>query len=645
MKPMRVPTPGVGGRYRMDDGRLYEVINITRELVSFRDTQGSRTVFLTPEDLDALQRKRQIVLAESPPIQRSAAARFVDSSEPDVEKAKRKDYFVQAMRNQFQGTLPRAACVAKLEALAAARGEAKAPGYTTVWRWMSLSKQGNWSPWSLLKQKSDLPRGKQTSEAVRSIMLRVIEEEYLTTQKNSIKAVHGLIKGAILNDNFVRSRTQASALSPPSLSTVRRVIKSQCHYRTDKLRLGAKAAEDNNKFGPAWEEPEYLLDEGEIDCKTPCDVMIVDNKGNLLGKVAHLQSIIEVKSGKIIGHDLSLMPPCAGKTLKCLRMSLLDVPGEELERGKLVKLSGDRGSENNNINVKTAAKTLGIQLVLPPPNVPDARPHIEAFNNTINSFFHSLPGTTFSNPEQCGQYDSAAHACLTIEQLQAAFEDWLENAYHTHPLKRGRTTLSPNARWTKAMARQLPPIKFSEKELNAALRSTKHRRINHGIVGFDRLQWSGPGLAELAHDLKPRQKAIVLYDIADLGQVWVHHPDRPDDLIPADARDPLYQNGLSLYEHRLVRDAIAAEEKEFSADQGCLALVRIRQNIKEIEKEFFLRKKSQAQERRKAAAKAAKNQGKTPTTSKLKPLDSRSPEPPSGTGLKAVYLEDCRNGD
>ncbi|WP_423204042.1 hypothetical protein PGC34_20045 [Pseudomonas kribbensis] len=644
MNPIRVPAPGVGGRYRMDDGRLYEVINITRELVSFRDTQGTRTVFLTPEDLEASQRKRQIVLVECPPIQRSAAARFVNSSDPDVEVARRKDYFVQAMRNEFQGRLPRAACVAKLKALAVERGEAKAPGYTTVWRWMTLSKQGNWSPWSLLKQKSDLPRGKQTPKAVRSIMLRVIEEEYLTMQKIGITAVYRLIKGAILNDNIVRSSTQTSVLSPPSLSTVRRVIKSLCHYRSDKLRLGAKAAEDNNKFGPAWAEPEYLLDEGEIDCKTPCDVLIVDDDGNLLGKVAHLQSIIEVKSGKIIGHDLSLMPPCAGKTLKCLRMSLQDVPGEEAERGKLVMLRGDRGKENNNINVKTSTKTLGIELVLPPPGVPDARPHIEAFHNTSNTFFHSLPGTTFSNPEQCGQYDSKAHACLTIGQLQEAFENWLENVYHTHPLKRGRTTLSPNARWNKAMAQQLRPIKYSETELNAALRSIKHCRINHGIVGFDRLQWSGPGLAELAHDLKPGQKAVVLYDIADLGQVWVHHPDRPNYMIPADARDPLYQNGLSLYEHQLVRDTIAVEEKEFSADQGCLALVRIRQNIKEIEKEFFLRKKRMAQERRKAALRAAKNQGKRSPTALSEPPAPKSANPPSGIALKAVYVEDSGNG-
>lgn len=638
MKSVSVLPPGIGGRYLMD-GRLYEVINITSELISFRDAHGTRPLFLTPDALDDLSLKKQIVLAESPPIERSAAVRFVNSTDPDVILAKDHHFYVMAIRNTYQGALPREACVEKLKALALERGDTKAPSYTTLWRWTALCKQGNWSPWSLLKQKSDRPRGKQTPEAVRSVMLRYINEAYLNEQKNSISIVHSWITGQITQDNIVRRSTNARLLPVPSLSTVRREIKRLCHYQTDKARLGGKAAADNNKFGPAWDEPEYLLEQGEIDCQTPCDIMLVDGDGELLGKMAHLQAIIEVKSGKIIGHDLSLMPPCAGKTLKCLRMSLLAVPGEEFERGKLVTLAGDRGTENNNINVKTATHTLGIQLLLPPPGMPDGRPHIESFLATVITFIHSLPGTTFSSPKACGRYDSAAHACLTIEQLQAKFEDWLENVYHNHPLKRGRTNLSPNARWAKAMSQQLAPVKYSEEDLNAALRSTKHCRINKGVVGFDHMQWSSPGLAEIEHDFKPRQKAIVLYDIADLGQVWVHHPDRPLIVVPADARDRRYQTGLSLYEHRLVMDALAAEEAGFSRDGLCLALLRIRQDILQIEKEYHLRKKTKAQNQRKAAKKAAKTSNKAPPALATVQSVTSPPLLLPGASIKSVYIE------
>lgn len=639
MKTVEVPPPGVGGRYLMD-GRLYEVINITSELISFRDANGTRTLFLTPDDLDSLLLKKQIMLAECPPIEISAAARFVNSTDPEVIRAHRKHFFVMAIRKTFQGALPHDACVEELKSLAAKRGETKAPSFTTLWRWTALCKQGNWSPWSLLKQQSHRPRGKITLEAVRSVILRFINESYNSEQKNTIAIVHQWIKGQITQDNIVRRSINGRLLPVPSLSTVRREIKRQCHYRTDKKRLGAKAAEQNNKFGPAWQEPEYLLEQGEIDCQTPCDIMIVAGDGSLLGKVAHFQGIIEIKSGKIIGHDLSLMPPCAGKTLKCLRMSLQAVPGEELERGKLVTLTGDRGSENNNINVKTVAKTLGIQLILPPPGTPDARPHIEGFLPTFNTFIHSLPGTTFSNPGACGSYNSAAHACLTIEQLQVAFTDWLENVYHNHPLRRGRTNLSPNARWAKAMAQQLPPEKYSKQDLDAALRSTQRRRIHHGIIGFDHLQWSGPGLPEIEKELKPGQKAVLLYDIADLGQVWVHHPDRPYQLIPADAREPQYQTGLSLYEHKLVMGEIKVEEAKFSCDAGCVALLRIRQNIQQIEKEFHLRKKSQAQERRKIAKKLVKTKGKaTFVPAKISAATNSPLLPPSGS-IKSVYIED-----
>jgi hypothetical protein len=285
VKAVAVPPPGVGGRYLMD-GRLYEVINITRELISFRDAHGTRTLFLTPDDLDGLLLTKQIVLAECPPIEVSAATRFVNSTDPDVIRAKGQHFIVMAIRKTLQGALPRDACVEKLKALAIERGESKAISFTTLWRWTTLCKQGNWTPWSLLKQRSDLPRGKQTPEAVRQVVLRFINESYLTEQKNTVALVHKWIKGQITEDNILRRTSNSRLLPVPSLSTVRREIKRLCHYQIDKSRLGAKAADHNNKFVPAWDEPEYLLEQGEIDCQTPCDIMIVDDQGKLLGKLS-----------------------------------------------------------------------------------------------------------------------------------------------------------------------------------------------------------------------------------------------------------------------------------------------------------------------------------------------------------------------
>lgn len=632
---INVPPPGVGGRYLMD-GRLYEIINITSELISFRDANGTRALFLTTEDLDGLLMKKQIVLAECPPIEISASARFLDSTDPQVISAKRKHFYVMAIRKAFQGELPHDACSEELKLLAKKFGDAKPPGFTTLWTWTAACKKANWSPWSLLKHQSDRPRGKKTPEDTRAIVLRYIKESYLSKQKNTVALVHRLIKGQIINDNITRNSTNSRLLHTPSISTVRREIKRLCHLYTDKCRLGAKAAEKKNKFGPAWKDPDYLLEQCEIDCQSPCDILIVNNNGELLGKVVHLQAIIEVKSNKITGYDLSLTPPCAEKTLKSLRMALQAVPGEESERGKMVMLSADRGIENNNIDVKTSTKTLGIELILPPPGVPDARPHIEAFFRTVNTFIHSLPGTTFSNPIECGNYNSAAHACLTIEQLQDGFSDWLENAYHNQPQERGRSRMSPNARWAKAMAKQLPPEKYSKADLDAALRSTKFCSICHGTVRFDHLEWSSPALCEIERDLKKGQKAIISYDITDLGQVWVAHPARPNELVRADARDRAYQMGLTLYEHRLVQGALHAEQQEFSVDVVCVTLLRIRQNIEQIQKEFALRKKVQPRKKDKVAKAVQKV-----FSSQKRELPTTNPVVlPHGASVKCVYIEE-----
>jgi len=370
----------------------------------------------------------------------------------------------------------------------------------------------------------------------------------------------------------------------PSESSVRRRIFKLCGLKKDTRRLGVRAGLKANKCSSEWDEPTYLLEMCGIDCKTPMDIILVDADGEPLGKVAHLQAIIEIKSRKIIAYDLSLTPPCAEKTLRVLRMALQAVQGEELQRGKMGMLIGDNGSENINVTVTTALNALGIQHNFIPKGQPDANSHIESFNRTVNSFVHTLPGTTFSNPKQRGDYDSVAKACLTIEELQKEFYDWLENVYHQ--TKHSKLNMTPNAKWDREMAKQLPPEKISKSDLDGLLRAVKYCAINGGRVKILYLQWAGPGLAELKHKLKPHQKAIVYYDISDLGEVWVAHPEHPTELVRATATNPSYQNGLTFFEHELVRQRLAVEGKEYSDEYACCALLRIHQDIAEKKIQF-----------------------------------------------------------
>lgn len=613
------------------DGRIYEVINITKELISFRDTEGKRALYICPYDFQEMLNNKQVILSANAPMEMSTSTRFLDPDDPAVISAKRKHYYVMGIRKTFQGVLPKKACESELEVLRKKFGDSKPPSYTALWNWTNLCKQSNWSPCALLKRKSEAPRGKITPEETSTIIERYIDEVYLSNQKHTVQYVYSLIKGQIYNDNRLRRETNSRLIHLPSKSTVRRAISRRCGYLKSTHRLGFYAAQKENKFSFKWSEPTYLLEECGIDCKTPMDIILVDDEGTPLGKIAHLQAMIDLKSRKVFAYDLSATPPCAGKTLRVLRMALEAVPGEELQRGKMMYIIGDRGSEHNNITVITVLNALGIAHDFIPVKQPDANPYIESFFHTVNSFVQSLPGATFSNPKQRGYYDSMAKACLTMEQFQEKFSDWLEHFYHEN--KHSELNMTPNAKWDKSMNKQLPPEKMSKEDLDGILRGVKYRAINGGRVNLFKLQWTGPGLAELKYNLKPKQKAIVYYDISDLGEVLVAHPERRKDLVRAVATNPAYQKGLTLYEHELVQEQLKLEGKEYSDEIACSTLLRIHREIEEIKKVHKAKKKTPKKPRT-SDTKASKK-APSPSPSSHPPDEDRQTSVP----LQGFYLK------
>ena len=422
----------VGAQYQLD-GRVYEVINTTDLLISLRDVHGKRATYFSPDDFQGALFHKDISLYQCAPLQESAAIFFTNSQDPQVIEAKRKYHYVLGLKPLFHGSLPRKASVVEIHKLAKKYGDSSPPGYSTVCKWTKLCMRNNWSPFALLKAKSTKPRGTIIARNTISIIDRYIKEVYLTDQQNTIVSVHQQIRGQIIKDNIARSKHNAKLIHEPSVSTVRRHIIQHCGFHTDTCRLGYYLAQKKNKFGEMWAEPTNLLEQVEMD-STPVDVHLVDEQGVPIGRIANLCAMLEIKSSKIIAYDLSVTPPCAEKTLRVLKMALQAKPGEELQRGKMQELIVDNGTEVANNTVKNAAQVLGIQIRYTPPRTPDAKPHIERFFNTMNTqFIHGLPGTTFSNPKQRGDYDSEGKACLTIERLQYFFNKWLEEVYHNNP--------------------------------------------------------------------------------------------------------------------------------------------------------------------------------------------------------------------
>ena len=61
------------------------------------------------------------------------------------------------------------------------------------------------------------------------------------------------------------------------------------------------------------------------------------------------------------------------------------------------------------------------------------------------------PGTTFSNPQQRGTYDSKKKSAYTLHELEIEIADWVVNHYHVH--KHGALMKPPLIVWEETQRR------------------------------------------------------------------------------------------------------------------------------------------------------------------------------------------------
>ncbi|MDT4843800.1 hypothetical protein FQZ97_777370 [compost metagenome] len=116
----------------------------------------------------------------------------------------------------------------------------------------------------------------------------------------------------------------------------------------------------------------------------------------------------------------------------------------------------------------------------------------------------------------------------------------------------------------KLQADQFPPRRYSPEQLDNLFRSETSSRVVNGRVRYNYLQWTGPGVAKIGSHLQKNQRALIYYDESELGQAIVKHPTRPELSFVADAVDPDYQCGLTMYTHNRVRAKLKEAAKEFS---------------------------------------------------------------------------------
>ncbi|WP_155510377.1 integrase catalytic domain-containing protein [Pseudomonas fluorescens] len=596
--PKDFSVPVVGAQYLID-GIVHEVIQIDDELVTLSNVTRLRVISLPFGSFMTDLKRRNITLFADKPGRGSNAIAFLHPGDSKVIEAKRKFRYISTALREQGNCLPEATTKAIIQRIAGETHDPHPPGYSTLCKWIARFRANNNDEFSLYKPPSTLPRGRKLAVEIQDKLDNLINEEYLKRDERiTVHRLFQLLKGYVVELNRQRAGGLEPLLRAPCRSTVVRAIAKRIGYATDHAHLGAEAAYQRHRFSGEQERPGAPLEICEIDSHV-LDMVVVDKAHRILGKIAYLTVIFELHSEMVIGWELSLTIPCAEKTLRALRMAVVAVPGEEYQRGAMELLVSDGGSETKNSFVATVLDRLGIKWTLPPPKSPNTRARIERFFETFESWLHEQYGTTFSNPDACADYDSARHACYTIEVLVDYFREWLEDVYHT--TKHRTLNMPPRIAWERAMQNQLPPRKFAPEALDALFRGIEFSALSGNRAQFFGLTWTGPNLGTIKAKLHKSEKAIC-YDPTDLGVIWVAAPHTPRDPVPAWGTRRAYQEGLTLSEHLQLQAKLAADGKAFDDHDAHLALLHLRQRMSEDHDKFMADKRKRGPNKQESPA-------------------------------------------
>lgn len=394
---------------------------------------------------------------------------------------------------------------------------------------------------------------------MESLVQEVLDKLYCSSQKPT--------EAHVVNE--VRRRCREQNLIPPARSTIHERIEAIDLYKKLLSREGRNAAEQASPTPGTMKATRpnqiWLIDH------TLGDIILLDRRFRQpLGRPT-LTLIIDAYTRMCVGCYVSLGPPSVIQTAMALlhaflpKGASLEAAGQEWDwacHGFPEIVHSDNGSDFHSLAIRRGLSTHGIVQEYRPPGRPRYGALIERFIGTMMGELHFVPGTTFSNVQARGSYDSERKAVMSLD----GFERWVFlqiGRYHRSP-HRGLDGFTPQSRWKQSVEagftpRAVPPG-FAHDLMLSFLPSIK-RKIDRTGIHFMRLRywapWFGPLIRRGAGNVEVR------YDPRDLSYVWVEAPTGWERVHLYHRQDP-----FTLREHRLSLEWMREQAKStFKEDE------------------------------------------------------------------------------
>lgn len=331
--------------------------------------------------------------------------------------------------------------------------------FTTLYRWQERYKSTG-TILGLISNKVGAKKGNtRLNSEIEILIKRIIDNYYLTIQKPSIQSVVDKVLAECKRMNIIA----------PHSNTIRNRIESITEY--EKLKKQGNRGIARTKYEPAPNkfEADYPLQLIEID-HTPCDIILVDDEHRLPIGRPWITVAIDIYSRMIVGYYLSMNAPSVTSVGMCVSNTILpkdtllakfDVNSNWNVWGFPETIHVDNGADFRAEAVKKAGLAHGINIEFRPVGRANFGGHIERVIGTLMHEIHNLPGTTFSNIKQRGEYDSDANASMTFFEFEKWLVTFITKIYH----KRVHNSLSltPEQQWEEGLFGDENSIGFIQK--------------------------------------------------------------------------------------------------------------------------------------------------------------------------------------
>lgn len=505
----------------------------------------------------------------------------------------------------------------------------------SLYTWIKLYRESGTLTVLMPQERSDKGQ-KRVDEAIEQIIQKAIDEEYLNKQQKSpmkvFEAVEMLCKNA--------------GLKPPHSNTVRNRLDALPEAVKIHRRRGAKAARD--RFAPTLGQfpgADYPYSVIQID-HTPLDIITVDDVHRMPLDRPYLTMAIDVFSRMIVGFHVSYDPPSAISVGLCLSQAILpkDLLLAEMDIstpwpcwGIPTTVHADNAKEFRGAMLTKACQQYDINLEWRPVGRPNFGGHIERLMGTVAKEIHTLPGTTFSNIQKKGEYDSVGQSALTLTELERWLLIYVTSVYHQRfhsgiqcaPIKKYEEGIFGSAR---SPGSGLPPKIVDEFRLRLDFMPFVERTVQDYGLLIDDIYYFSDVLrrwinATVPGKSKLKQKFIVRFDPRDISRVWFFDPEL-QTYFEIPYRD-ISHPSISIWELRAVKKFIAERGLGEINEQLIFNAYEQMNDIK-TEAELLTKKERKAAQKKKSRKPISKP---TPSVSET-PDESQSSEPENKSPVK-----------